>query len=222
MYADRHTGVQFKPGSLGVALAVNGALIGALFVAAPGLNPFTPVVKKPPLETYAVPLPTEPIKPVETVTPRPEPRLQTPLPPIPIPHTDQGVDVTPSSDPYTPPIGLGDGLGTGIGTGAVDPPKPAPPLIVQPGIDPRFARDFQPAYPSEERRAEREGRVVVRVLIGTDGRVKQVERVNATSDAFWRATLDRALAKWRFTPGTRDGVPVETWKTMSLSFVLEN
>lgn len=222
MYADRRTDRTFNPGSLGVAIGINAALIGGLLFAAPGIVPFAPKPADPPLITYEVPKPKPvPIEdPVTDPNPRPQPRLRAPLPPLPIPQTDQGVTVDPS--PYVPPVTGGDSVGTGTGTGAVDPPKPAPPLIVQPGIDPRYAADFQPGYPPSERRAEREGRVVVRVLIGVDGRVKQVERAEATSDAFYRATLDRALAKWRFRPGTRDGVPVESWKTMTLTFVLEN
>ena len=224
MYADRRTDKAFKPGSLGVALGISGAMIGGLFFAAPDIAPF---ILKPadPLITYVVPEPKPvPVEPADNPAPRPQPRLQTPPPPLPIPKTNQGVEI--DALPYVPPIpaggGVGTGTGTGVGVGPIDPPKPVPPLIVQPGIDPRYAADFQPTYPPAERRAEREGRVVVRVLIGTDGRVKQVERVEATSDAFYRTTLERALARWRFKPGTRDGAPVESWKTMTLTFVLEN
>ena len=221
MYADRpnRTG-GFNPGSLGVALAVNGAVIGALFFAAPELVTFTP--PEGPLITYVpyTPPPPEPVQPADPLVrqqPRPAPRPDAPITVVQIPQTD-GFAVAPDPLPYTPPIGI---EGTGTGTVAVDPPTPAP-VFVQTGIDPRYAADFQPGYPSEERRAEREGKVVVRVLVGTDGRVKQVERVSATTDAFYRATLDRALAKWRFKPATRDGVPVEAWRSMSLTFVLEN
>ncbi len=59
------------------------------------------------------------------------------------------------------------------------------------------------------------------MLIGTDGRVKRAERVSAASDAFWAATERRALDKWRFRPATRDGVPVEAWRTMTVRFELE-
>jgi len=222
MYADRpnRTG-GFNPGSLGIALLVNGAVIGALFFAAPKLLPFTP--PDGPLITYVPytpPPPPEPVRPADPLIrqqPRPGPRPDAPVPQVPTP-TDTGFVVTPDPLPLTPPIGV---EGTGTGTVAVDPPKPTP-VFVQPGIDPRYAADFQPSYPSEERRAEREGRVVVRVLVGIDGRVKQVERVSATTDAFYRATLDRALAKWRFKPATRDGVPVEAWRSMALTFVLQN
>ncbi|WP_380783149.1 TonB family protein [Sphingomonas sp. R86520] len=222
MYADRlnRTG-GFNPGSLGVALAISGAMIGGLFFAAPTLSPFTPPDK--PLVTYVPytppppPEPSPPADPLIRQQPRPAPRPDAPAPLVPTP-ADTGFTVAPDPLPYTPPIGVD---GAGIGTVAVDPPKPAP-VFVQPGIDPRYAADFQPSYPSEERRAEREGRVAVRVLVGIDGRVKQVERISATTDTFYRATLDRALAKWRFKPATRDGVPVEAWRAMSLTFVLQN
>jgi len=62
--------------------------------------------------------------------------------------------------------------------------------------------------------------VVVRVLVGTDGRVKAIERVSATSDAFFAATRRQALSQWRFRPATRDGVGVESWYRMSVTFVL--
>ena len=222
MYAERmnRTG-GLNPGSLGVALAVNSVVIGALFFAAPAFVPFAPPDK--PLITYVPytpPPPPDSVPPADPLIhqqPRPAPRPDAPTTLVPTPSVE-GFQVVPDPLPFTPSIGV---EGTGTGTVVVDPPKPLP-LFVQPGIDPRYAADFQPGYPSEERRAGREGRVVVRVLIGPDGRVKQVERVNATSDAFYRATLDRAVAKWRFRPATRDGVAVEAWKTMSLSFVLEN
>ena len=217
MYAERRTG-RFSPASFAVAMGVNGLVIGALFYAAPGIVP-TIFPKDPPLVTYQVDLPKPPPpEPQTRAEPSPAPRLRAPAPLVPVPTVERGVTVDPM--PYVPPTTDGS-VGTGSGPVAppADPPKLAP-VMVQPGVDPRYAADLQPVYPAGERRAEREGRVVVRVLIGTDGRVKQVERVSATNDAFYRATLERALAKWRFTAGTRDGVAVEAWRTMTLRFVL--
>jgi protein TonB len=99
---------------------------------------------------------------------------------------------------------------------------PHVPVLVGARPDPRFARALQPDYPPSERRAEREGRVTVRVLVGIDGRVKQIELVSAASDQFFEATRRQALEKWRFTPATRDGIPEEAWRTMSVTFVLAN
>ena len=111
--------------------------------------------------------------------------------------------------------------GTGVSGVKVDPIK-LPSVLVDPQIDSRFASGFQPTYPADERRAGNQGRVVVRVLIGVDGRVKEVEKLLATSDSFFEVTRRRALEKWRFKPGTRDGVPVEAWRTMSVTFVLND
>jgi protein TonB len=86
---------------------------------------------------------------------------------------------------------------------------------------PALRRRLPADLSSPERRAGREGHVV-RVLIGVDGRVKQVERVSATSGAFFAATRAQAFAKWRFTPATRGDAPVEQWKQMRVSLVPEN
>ncbi|WP_232090233.1 TonB family protein [Sphingomonas sp. HMP9] len=191
-----------------------------MFFAAPHVLPFVPDKPLVTYVPYTPPPPPEPVPPADPLIrqqPRPAPRPDAPIPQVPT-RTDARFEVAPDPLPYTPPIEV---EGTGTGTVVVDPPKAAP-VFVQPGIDPRYAAVFQPSYPSEERRAEREGRVVVRVFVGTDGRVKQVERVSATTDAFYRATLDRALSKWRFKPATRDGVPVEAWRSIALTFVLQN
>ena len=108
--------------------------------------------------------------------------------------------------------------GGSIGT-VIDPPK-HDAVMVGANIDPHYAGYFQPAYPADEIRAGNAGRVTVKVLIGVDGRVKDIEKVSAASDSFWEATKRQALSKWRFKPATRDGVPYETWKTMNVSFVL--
>jgi protein TonB len=163
-----------------------------------------------------------PPPPVETPPP-PEAREAKPPPPsavdlVPpiVPTTAPDSPVFPP-EPPTPPAPTG-GVGTG---GGVEPIK-LPPVVIGPLRDPRYAANFQPDYPVIERRAGHEGRVVVKVLVGTDGRVKQVQKVSATSDEFFEVTERRALQKWRFKPGTRDGVPIEAWQTVGLSFVLND
>ena len=102
----------------------------------------------------------------------------------------------------------------------VDPP--APPKLVLAELDSRFARNFQPDYPASEQRREIEGRAKVRVLIGTDGRVKAVELISTDSPGFFEETRRRALAKWRFKPATRGGVAEESWKVMTVHFQIRN
>ncbi|MDP1028052.1 energy transducer TonB [Sphingomonas sp. KR1UV-12] len=221
MYAERYTGDRrFSLGGLAAAVGINAAVIGALMVAAPL------VTKAPapdgPLETYRVPIePPPPPDPAPRREAKAPTRIEAPLPPLPLPPTDRW---TVQPLPPIPDEPTGDGTMAGTGTGPVGTPTPVPalPVIVAPGVDPRYAGDFQPAYPPSEQRLGNVGTVTVRVLIGIDGRVKQVERVAATSDAFFRATERQALSRWRFRPGTRDGVAQEAWRTMTVRFVLDS
>lgn len=218
MYAQR-TSSGFNPGSLGLAIGINVVLMGALLYANPGI--VERVLPEPPITMIDIlPPVTPPPEPVPETKAEVAPRsVERVVVPETVVRTDPVAPAWPAVPPG-PPVAIDGGVIGGTGTATiVDPPKP-PPVLLGPQVDPRYADGFQPAYPPGERRMGNEGRVVVRVLVGTDGRVKQVERVSATSDAFFRATQDRALSRWRFRPGTRDGTPVEAWRTMSLTFVL--
>ncbi|MDF0488132.1 TonB family protein [Sphingomonas sp. H39-1-10] len=220
MYADRHARhTQINPGSAALALAINGAILGGLVLFA------NPTFKKH-VETILTinPIPLEPVKPPPPPQPQPKPKTIEQASPQPV-DTSTPVTVTKIADPapisqptFTPAL---DGGGT-AGAGTVEIAKPVPPVLVDPTIDPRYASLFQPLFPPDEQRAGRGGRVVVRVLVGVDGRVKDIEQVSATSDSFFAVTRRRALEKWRFKPGTRDGIPVEAWRTVAVSFVLND
>jgi len=218
MYAQKFAdGPRFRPASLGAAIAINGAFIAALILANPNI---ITIAKPDPTRIFDVPLtkPPEKTKPLpRKIEPQPQPTTQvvTPDPII------KPVDVTPNTvkgeTVITEPLTPGTGTGTTPGTYPTD--LPIIPKFIGAREDPRFARDLQPPYPDFERDAGREGVVKVRVLIGIDGRVKQAERIDGR-DSFARATIAQALAKWRFQPATRGGVPEESWKVMTVRFTL--
>ncbi|RIA44451.1 outer membrane transport energization protein TonB [Hephaestia caeni] len=219
MYADRYASPhRLNPVSIALAIAINGAVMGALVFSAPIVEK---IAAHGPFILYPVkePPPPEPI-------PTPEPRANAdPIPErITVPRHVE-VEVT-RPDPGPLVIDIGPSTGTLTGTGTdpvtVDPPPPPLPPLIPAQTDPRYAAALQPPYPSAERRANREGNVVIKVLIGTDGRVKRVERVSATSDAFYEATRRQALGHWRFKPATRGGVPQESWITKSVRFVMSD
>ena len=218
MYADRYAQrTKFDPASMGLALVLNGTIVAGLIAfAAPKMFHRIP---DPPINVIDVAPPSEPPPPepatpeLKTQTPTPQERVAVPETIVPTPPSD--------SNPYTAPTTPPGPVGGTIDGGFVAPVKPTP-VVMGAELDSRFAGSFQPDYPVGERRAEHQGRVVVRVLVGIDGRVKQVEKVSAPSDAFFEATEKRALQKWRFKPATRDGVPYETWKNVGVSFVLND
>ncbi|WP_084584248.1 energy transducer TonB [Sphingomonas azotifigens] len=207
--------------SFGAALAINGAIIAGMLFMAPNVL----VLRDDPIVMHPVDVKDVPPPPPED---QPKPKLEKvvtptqPLPTIPDPVISHPSDnriesTTVIADPplpYVKPVDAGPPV-------VADPPRAVPALIGA-STDPRFAQDFQPEYPSQEIRAQRDGLVTIRVLIGTDGRVKAVEPVSATSDAFFAVTKRQALGKWRFRAATRGGVPEESWKTMTVRFRIED
>lgn len=207
------------PDAKGISIAIGiHALVVAAVLAMPGIDlpDRIPTI----VETYNVqpdPVPKDPVpepdKPVIDI-PRPSPKptdiaplVERPLPSDPPnrQYVDLGAEITAGS-------GLSDRLPI-----EVDPMVPEP-VIAPARLNSRYSAGFQPPYPSGLLRLETEGLVSVRVLVGTDGRVRQIELVDTPHPDFWTATRRHALKKWRFTPATRDGVPFESWIDLKVRF----
>ena len=217
MYADRYAPRRLNRGSMGMSVGIVGGLVAAAMLS-PTVISHLPSDK--PLEVYVVkPTPTPPPdrlpKPEHRTKAQDSPVIDKPI--VTPPTAPDKPYVAPPEQPFTGQPDTTGGTGTST---VIDPPKP-PPVITGTQVDPRYARDFQPLYPPAEQRAGRDGVVTVKVLVGVDGRVVRAEQVMATSDEFWRVTLKQALARWRFKPATRDGVPFEQWRTMTVRFNLE-
>jgi protein TonB len=78
-----------------------------------------------------------------------------------------------------------------------------------------------PDYPRMSKRLGEQGKVVLKVLIGTDGAPQKVELV--TSSGFERldkSALDAAM-RWRYVPGKRGGVAEAMWYQVPIQFTLE-
>lgn len=199
-----------NPGGVAMVAGLHGAAIAALILFPPKF-----ITESPPVFTVAsIPADTPP-SPVADKPPPPQHKTEQA---VTRPDTlvkpaliDRTVDLTriADADPViVPPV--------------VDrlPDIVVPdPVMTEARIDPRAA--FQPAYPPRLARQDVAGNTVVRVLIGADGRVKAVAMVSATDPEFFEATKKQALRSWRFTPATRDGVAVESWRTMTVRFEMK-
>jgi periplasmic protein TonB len=69
---------------------------------------------------------------------------------------------------------------------------------------PRTRFQATPMYPFEAKRNGMNGQVLVEFLVDERGHVLEPRVVNSTNRIFEEATL-RAVAKWQFEPGRRDG-----------------
>lgn len=74
-------------------------------------------------------------------------------------------------------------------------------------------------YPEIAREAGMEGRVTVKVLVGTDGSVIKVGSVSGP-EVFQDEVRDKA-ADLQFTPGLQNGKPVKVWVTVPFNFKLK-
>lgn len=199
------------PIGIGVVIAAHAAVLTAIILSPPEF------VREGYKNFRLIPI-TEPVPPPERALPKPPPsqadkrseRISKPDAVVP---TDSGAGpfVAAREDPVILP-----------------PPMPSlPPFATIPdpvvvAARPDMSADaMQPPYPSALARAEIEGRAEIRILIGADGRVKQVESIAATDPGFFEATRQQALRHWRFKPATRDGIPIESWRTMTVRFQLQ-
>ena len=187
------------------------------------------VVELPNIYVPPKPIPVDliPEKPKDQ-PPRIEPKLIEEE--IPVTVVDPIIDVQPTQDPpiVAPPTSDPPVFDAGPQRPSTDLPplpdvQPKPPIMVAAKLDPRHAAALQPIYPEASKRLDEEGVVVLRVLIGTDGRVKQAEvKTSSGYDRLDEAALRQARRSWRFLPATRDGVAIESWKELPIRFELKN
>lgn len=211
-FLNRH---ERHPVALTVAIGLNLAAVTALLLAKGEAIPLPNKI----IEVINIPLE----KPKDPPPPLPvERHVERPMPTVPDPIVDGPIerDEAPLfAERDTTVVSAGGGGVGGLG-GTIDPPKLPPPMpvLTDAAPDPRFASLFQPPYPPRLQRLDIEGKVVLKVLIGADGRVLDVQIVYTDDDGFAEVTERQALTKWRFKPATRDGTPVETWKQMTVRF----
>jgi protein TonB len=205
-----------NPASMGAAILVNGSIILAV-----ALSPLVVQPEEPGKRIIGDPITLQPPPEPETDKPKEMPEIKPIFKPKTIVETLQpskpGPMVT-ENDTGAGTIFDGTGGDEDAAETVRELPKPPVPVFRAALRDTRFARDFQPDYPVAKLRLEIEGSATVRVLIGTDGRVRQVQILKATDPDFARATEKQALKAWRFKPATRDGIPVEDWQTLTVRF----
>ena len=110
--------------------------------------------------------------------------------------------------------GSGGGHGTGHGTG--------PGIARNPKVPPRVSSTAAPVYPQALRDAGIGGRVVVRGVIGTDGRVESAEVVRSSGNSTLDNNALSAFYKWRFSAAKNDvGQKVRCYFVQGFPFVIE-
>ena len=194
-------------------------------VLAQFIEPAAPIEKPAPPAPPAPPSP--PVRPVKPAQVKPTPVVQKKIVPqraAPSSALPLAIaDATPS--PNAPTGTLTQDLASTpapVATAPAAPPAPpAPPAIQLPSSNADYLQNPKPAYPPLSRRLGEQGKIIVRVLIGTDGVPKKAEmRQSSGFDRLDQAALNTVL-KWRYVPGKRGGVAEEMWFNVPINFVLE-
>lgn len=112
--------------------------------------------------------------------------------------------------------GHGAGHGSGIGDGA------GPGIARNPKVPPRVASTAAPVYPQALRDAGIDGRVVVRGVVGIDGRVESAVVVRSSGNSTLDNNALSAFYKWRFSAAKNDaGQKVRCYFVQGFPFVIE-
>ncbi|MFO1260500.1 MAG: energy transducer TonB [Sphingomonadaceae bacterium] len=210
-----YSGSKASPLAIGATIAVHMAIGGLVWMLPPGTMQ---KVVPPIIWVHFVKAPPPP-----KATPEQQDKKEQPLQRREETKQETLVDTKTltDTDTHTTDEVLGNGGGNGgVGTGSGGATTLQQPVLVSAVPDPSRLRDFQPAYPPAMIRAQMEGYATVRVWISASGRVEQVELVDTNDSAFWKATRDQALKRWRFRPATRDGEAVASERVMTVRFRL--
>ncbi len=165
-----------------------------------------------PPQPLSVEAPPEPPKP----TVRPVPKVQrAATPPPPVEARSQDAIRFPPAPPSSP----------AAEAEMVASAPPAPPAAPAPVVLPRFDADYlrnpAPAYPSLSRRMGEQGKVLLRVVVRSDGIPDSVTlRQSSGSQRLDEAALE-AVRKWRFVPARRGDAPISAAVIVPIVFTLE-
>ena len=202
----------------------------------PGATPAPMVIPAQVIATFITPEP-EPIvmpepmplaPPEPVVQPKPVPKPQPKPQPKPKPQPLPKAVASPDPAPATAPTGTLDPEPTAPATPTPAPTAAqasattdAPAAIVMPSSSAAYLNNPRPSYPSISERMGEQGKVVLRVFIGTDGLPQKIELNRSSGFERLDRQAQETVSRWKFVPGKRNGVPEAMWYLVPINFVLE-
>lgn len=173
------------------------------------IEPPAPKVVPPP----PAPVPVKPQPVVQKPQPAPPPPLAAIADPTPAPTAPTGVIDPPPAPPIFVPVAP-------VAVAAPAAP-PAPPKVELPSSDADYLQNPKPPYPPISKRLGEQGKVVVRVLINTQGTAEKGEIKRSSGFDRLDQTALNTVLRWRYVPGKRAGVAETMWFDVPINFVLE-
>lgn len=183
-----------------------------------------------------------PLPPLKGPLPKPAPRIfTTPFVPIDHPALVMNPSLIAAPDAWAAPStaignplgvldgGLGAGNhgdagpgpgGTGTGTRGHGPGGDATAYSAGRGITaPSVLTRVDPEYSEEARKAKYSGAVMLSIVVNTDGHADSIKVIKSLGMGLDEKAIE-AVERWRFKPGTKDGLPVRVHAQIEVNFRL--
>ena len=226
---------RYKVAVTAMVLAVHAVALWGL-QRLPGATPAPMVIPAQVIATFITPEPEPIVMPEPMPLAPPEPVVQ----PKPVPKPQPKPQPKPKPQPLPKAVASPDPAPATAPTGTLDPeptaparPTPAPTAaqastdtaapaaIVMPSSSAAYLNNPRPSYPSISRRMGEQGKVMLRVFVNAQGQPEQIQIQQSSGfDRLDKAAVD-AVRRWKFTPGSRNGVAEAMWNIVPINFVLE-
>jgi protein TonB len=155
----------------------------------------------------------------EPLPPTPPP---PPTPPQIPPRQEQRAVASSTPPPVDRPVVVEVAAAPTITDPAPAPADPAPaastPVDVPASEMPGYRSLHPVQYPQRATVRGLEGEVVLRVLVGIDGRPLRIELHRSSRHGVLDRAALKAVREWRFRPEVRAGMPVEGWVLVPIDF----
>ncbi len=79
-----------------------------------------------------------------------------------------------------------------------------------------------PVYPVRAKRRSIQGYATVEFIVTTQGLVEEVKIIKAEPEKIFDHSVFNCVSRWKFNPGTVEGIPVSTLARTTIRFELEN
>jgi len=177
--------------------------------------PEVPKPSQPVVAKAAVPAkPTTQPQPVPVpVTPKPAAAVPAPVTPAPLAVAD-----APNAPP-APHAPIGVAVAQPVAAPAPAAP-PAAPKVELPSSTADYLHNPKPKYPRLSQSRNEQGTVILSVLVGLDGKVREVTVKSSSGFDLLDRTAREAVQGWTFVPGKRNGAPVEMAVDVPIPFRL--
>ncbi len=157
------------------------------------VEPAKPLPPPPKVVRRAPPVQPQPVLAVASAAPSPSNFVVAPQPPVPVAQ----------------PI-------------AAPPAPPAPPAaIVAARFDADYLHNPKPVYPMLSRRNGEEGKVLLKVLVSTQGAALEVAVSKSSGYGRLDSAAADAVARWSFVPAKRGDEPVESSVIVPITFAFD-